>query len=100
MKTVHYDVLLDNYARIVGILKGETELLTSHENWQFEDYSKMNAAVFDVEARAKRRAEVFPVDCRKAFEMGARWPCPEHDDHRCRSRSGIVVLLLPSACAW
>ena len=32
----------------------------------------MNAAMFDVEARAKRRAEQFPVDCRKAFEMGAR----------------------------
>lgn len=76
VKTVHYDVLLDNYARLMGILKGETELLTSHENWQFEDYSKMNAAVFDVEARAKRRAEVFPVDCRKAFEMGARLALP------------------------
>jgi hypothetical protein len=32
----------------------------------------MNAAVFDVEARAKRRDEQFPVDCQKAFEMGAR----------------------------
>jgi multimeric flavodoxin WrbA len=72
VKTVHYDVLLDNYARLLGILKGKTEILTSHENWQFEDYSKMNAAMFDVEARAKRREEQFPVDIRRAFEMGAR----------------------------
>ena len=72
VKTFHYDVLFENHARMLGILKGTTEILTSHENWQFEDYSKMNAAVFDVDARAKRRTEVFPVDCRNAFEMGAR----------------------------
>jgi multimeric flavodoxin WrbA len=72
MKDVHYDVLLELHTRLMGILKGETEVLTSHENWQFTDYSAMNAAVFDVEARAKRRDEQFPVDCQKAFDMGAR----------------------------
>jgi multimeric flavodoxin WrbA len=72
MKDVHYDVLLELHTRLMGILKGETEALTSHENWQFTDYSAMNAAVFDVEARAKRRDEQFPVDCQKAFDMGAR----------------------------
>ena len=72
METVHYDVLLEGHARMMGILKGTTEVLTSHETYQFADYSAMNAAMFDVEARAKRRAERFPVDCQKAFEMGAR----------------------------
>ncbi len=72
VKTVHYDVLFETHARILGILKGTTEVLTSHENYQFADYSAMNAAIFDVEARAKRRAERFPVDCQRAFEMGAR----------------------------
>ena len=72
VKTVHYDVLLENHALVLGILKGRTEVLTSHEGYQFADYSVMNAAMFDVEAKAKRRAERFPVDCQKAFEMGAR----------------------------
>jgi multimeric flavodoxin WrbA len=72
MKDVHYDLLFELHARILGILKGATEVLASYETWQFDDYSVMNAAMFDVEARAKRRAEVFPKDCRKAFEMGAR----------------------------
>ena len=72
LKTVHYDVLFENHAQILGILKGTTEILTSHETYQFADYSAMNGAMFDVEAKAKRRAEVFPVDCRRAFEMGAR----------------------------
>jgi multimeric flavodoxin WrbA len=72
VKTVHYDVLLENHALVLGILKGKTEVLTSHEGYQFADYSVMNAAMFDVEARAKRRAERFPVDCQRAYEMGAR----------------------------
>ena len=72
VETVHYDILIESHARTMGILKGTTEVLTSHENYQFADYSKVNAAMFDVEARAKRRDEQFPVDCRKAFEMGAR----------------------------
>lgn len=72
VKTVHYDVLFETHARILGILKGTTEVLTSHETWQFADYSAMNAAMFDVDAKAKRRAERFPVDRQKAFEMGVR----------------------------
>ena len=69
---VHYDVLFETHSLILGILKGSTEVLTSHETWQFKDYSAMNAAMFDVEAKAKRREEQFPVDCAKAFAMGAR----------------------------
>ena len=73
VETVRYDVLIENHALVLGILNGGTaQVLTSHENYQFADYSTMNAAMFDVEAKAKRRAELFPVDCQKAFEMGAR----------------------------
>jgi multimeric flavodoxin WrbA len=68
----HYDVLFENLIRLVGILRGKTELVTANEAYQFRDYSEMSAAMFDVEARAKRRTEQFPIDCRKAFEMGAR----------------------------
>ena len=38
----------------------------------FEDYFKVVALRFDPEKKAKVRAEVFPIDCEKAFEMGAR----------------------------
>jgi multimeric flavodoxin WrbA len=72
VKTEHYDILFQNHARVLRILKGTTEVLTSHETYQFADYSAMNAAMFDVEAKVKRRAERFPVECQKAFEMGAR----------------------------
>jgi multimeric flavodoxin WrbA len=72
VETVHYDVLFETQTQILRILKGTTEVLTSHETYQFADYSAMNAAMFDVEAKVKRRAEQFPIDCRKAFDMGAR----------------------------
>lgn len=79
LKLVHYDVLLENYSFLLKILKGTTEVLTSHETWQFTDYSAMNAAMFDVAAKAKRREEQFPVDCRRAFEMGARLAAATRD---------------------
>lgn len=72
MKTVYYDVLLENHIRMLRVLKGDIEILTSYETWQFADYSLVNAAMFDVDAKTKIRAERFPADCRKAFEMGAR----------------------------
>jgi multimeric flavodoxin WrbA len=52
---------------------GESESLTSYDTYQFEDYSKVYAPRFDPEKKAKRRAEVFPLDCEKAFEMGKRF---------------------------
>jgi multimeric flavodoxin WrbA len=51
---------------------GASESLGSFDTYQFEDYSKVFADRFDPEKKAKRRREVFPIDCRKAFDMGAR----------------------------
>ena len=43
-----------------------------YDTLQFEDYSKYVAPRFDPAHKAARRKEVFPQDCRKAFELGAR----------------------------
>lgn len=51
---------------------GTSETLCSYDTTQFEDYSKVYAPRFDPVKKAKVRAEVFPIDCEKAFEMGAR----------------------------
>jgi multimeric flavodoxin WrbA len=51
---------------------GASESLCSYDTYQFEDYSKVFAPRFDPEEKARRRREVFPLDCVKAFEMGAR----------------------------
>ena len=51
---------------------GASETLCTYDTYQFEDYSKVYAPCFDPEHKAKVRAEVFPIDCRKAFSLGAR----------------------------
>jgi len=49
---------------------GPTKRLTAMDTLQFEDYSKVVADRWDAEAKARSRKEIFPEDCRKAFEMG------------------------------
>ena len=51
---------------------GTSESLMSFETYQFDDYSKVVSELFNVEQRTKRRKEVFPEDCTKAFEFGAK----------------------------
>ena len=57
---------------LMKIILRASETLCSYDTYQFEDYSKVYAPRFDPEKKAKVRAEVFPIDCRKAFEMGSR----------------------------
>lgn len=51
---------------------GSSETLLSCDTYQFDDYSKVVATRFNAAEKLKRRQEVFPVDCQKAFELGAR----------------------------
>ena len=54
------------------IIFGSAETLCSFDTYQFEDYSKVFAPCWDPDQKRKRRAEVFPIDCRNAFELGVR----------------------------
>jgi hypothetical protein len=51
---------------------GSSETLVVTDTYQFDDYSKYVATLFDANEKARRRKEIFPTDCKKAFEMGAR----------------------------
>ena len=58
-----------------GILRrtfGSSEYLVVTDTYQFDDYTRYETSGFDVEGKRKRKQEVFPQDCRLAFEMGAR----------------------------
>lgn len=41
-----------------------------YNTWQFSDYSKYESSVFNEQSKLRQRENVFPEDCRKAFEMG------------------------------
>ncbi len=51
---------------------GSCELLLCTDTYQFKDYSKYMSTAWDPVAKAKRRNEVFPQDCVRAYELGAR----------------------------
>lgn len=67
-----YSEFFDGMVRSSTRLIGDTEYVDASETWQFDDYSKYAADMFDVEARKHRREEVFPQDCQNAYEMGRR----------------------------
>lgn len=67
-----YPVHLGVNRSYLGRYFGSCETLCSYETLQFEDYDKVVFEYFDPEQRKERRRTVFPEDCRKAFELGAR----------------------------
>ena len=73
MKEFGYEQRFANTQRFLERIFGSSEVLLSCDTLQFEDYSKYVAPRFDPAAKLKRRREVFPQECQKAFEMGARF---------------------------
>jgi multimeric flavodoxin WrbA len=52
---------------------GAAETLMVTDTYQFNDYSRYETSGLDEARKAKRRIEVFPEDCRKAYAMGVRF---------------------------
>jgi multimeric flavodoxin WrbA len=73
MKQLGYDRHLRMSERILKIEFGTLETLYCFDTYQFENYSKVVADRFNSEQKAKRRQEVFPEDCKKAYEIGVRF---------------------------
>jgi multimeric flavodoxin WrbA len=62
----------DNQKTLERVFGSPSEALISTETYQFDDYSKYDSSMFDVEQRATRHATVFKEDSKKAFELGER----------------------------
>ena len=73
MKARHYDKHLDVNESVMQSIGGYSESLYCFDTYQFDDYSKVVADRFDVDKKAKRRKEIFPLDCEKAYDMGVRF---------------------------
>ena len=73
-ENVGYTKLFGDYEQFLGRTFGECRILTASETWQVDDYDKYHMAMFDVPDRRRRRDEVFPEDCKKAFNIG-EWAC-------------------------
>jgi len=73
LKKFGMDQLIGFNESIMQMVFGASESLLSFDTYQFKDYSKVVAPMFDPEEKAKKRREVFPVDCKKAFDMGVKF---------------------------
>jgi multimeric flavodoxin WrbA len=51
---------------------GNCEVLLCTDTLQFSDYSKYVSTAFDPAAKTRRRREVFPQDCARAYQLGAK----------------------------
>lgn len=76
MKEYNYPVHLGMNENYLTRIFGHAETLCSFETLQFEDYDKVVFNYFDPEERRQRRINVFPDDCQKASELGARLASP------------------------
>ena len=63
---------------------GEAETFCCYDTYQFPDYSKVIMEYMDPAKKAERRKEIFPDDCRKAFELGCRLYSPQGCNQGCQ----------------
>lgn len=71
-KEFGYEYIFNSNERYMQLMLGTAESLYSFDTCQVDDYSKVVIESFDPVHKANRRAEAFPLDCQKAFELGAR----------------------------
>ena len=64
--------LMNRYKGMFEAFVGPTEILTVGETLQVKDYAPFHWTMFNPEERQARRESVFPSECQKAFEAGAR----------------------------
>ncbi len=67
-----YEAQFEKTRSLLERMLGPCELLLSTGTMQYSDYAKYESGIFDPEARIKRHNEVFPQDCERARELGAR----------------------------
>ena len=71
MPAFYQDKTVEATRGVVTRVFGNCEVLLCTDTSQFTDYSKYVSTAWDPAAKAKRRQEVFPQDCAKAYELGA-----------------------------
>jgi multimeric flavodoxin WrbA len=73
MKEMGYVPYFKRHDMILKRIYGDSAYMCCFDTYQFDDYSKVLATRFDPVKKKQRHEEVFPLDCRKAFDMGVRF---------------------------
>lgn len=72
IQQVNYEALFQQNKTVLQLLNGTSEFMIAADTYQFEDYSKYEASMFDVKHKSQVKAEQFPIDCQNAFDLGVR----------------------------
>lgn len=76
-KEFGYEYIFNANERYMQLMLGPAESLYGFDTCQVDDYAKVVIESFDPVHKVQRRAEEFPQDCQRAYEMGARLASPE-----------------------
>lgn len=71
-KEFGYEYIIKSQERYMQLLLGSAESLCAFDTCQVDDYSKVVIESFDPIHKARRRTEVLPLECKRAFELGQR----------------------------
>lgn len=63
---------LEVAAGCIGMVLGSCETLYSCDTYQFTDYSKYYAGMWDEKKKAEHRDKQFPIDLNNAYQLGKR----------------------------
>lgn len=72
IEMIGYDKHIARTKMALKAIFGECEALLSADTLQYNDYDKFEHEIFDKEEKINRHNEVFPLDCKRAFELGRR----------------------------
>lgn len=67
-----YNYPFETAAEAISEYFGDCETLYAADTYQFDDYSRYEADVFDLDHKIKQRDVQFPIDLLKAYELGKR----------------------------
>jgi len=72
MKQLNYEAIIKQNQALLELFHGQSEIFICNDTYQFKDYSMYEASKFNAVHKAQVKAEQFPEDCLKAFELGSR----------------------------
>ena len=67
---IGYDNIFKTYDEMLERCFGNSVSMKATETLQVTEYNKYHMASFNESDRKKRREEIFPIDCDKAYEIG------------------------------
>jgi multimeric flavodoxin WrbA len=68
-----YNLIFATNEYYFKLIFGYSQSLFSFDTYQFNDYSKVVSDRFNPEEKANTHREVFPEDCKEAFQMGKKF---------------------------